>query len=257
MSSARRKAIKQLRKDPLKNAGAGFDLKELLALTALLTYSCALLVFRMKYTQTVHYSFLFWNLFLAEIPLLVSLVYAMTRKLMPGPLWLSICLFFWLLFFPNSPYLITDLQHLNFYQELPKWFDPLLFVSAALAGLWTAFFTLRLFEREILMRLGHWPARWFVAIVWSLTGLGIYLGRVVRLNSWDLFKRPAKLLHDVAAPFLDPGSFVQALGLMLLYGSFFWLSYIFWRSRQQPEHLPDLKKPNVQHQAESFPDKNL
>lgn len=240
MSSERPKTLKTSRTNHLKAAGPGFELRELLALTALLVYSCALLMFRMEYTQTVHYSFLFWNLFLAEIPLLIALVYTMTRTLMPGALWLGLCLFVWLLFFPNSPYLITDLQHLNFYQELPKWFDPLLFVSAALAGLWTAFFTLRLFEREILLRLGAWPARLFVAGVWALTGLGIYLGRVVRLNSWDLFKRPAKLLADISAPFLNPRGFSEALGLMLLYGSFFWFSYIFWRSRQLPE---DLKSP--------------
>ncbi|HEY9840377.1 MAG: DUF1361 domain-containing protein [Candidatus Sericytochromatia bacterium] len=210
-----------------------FRLQELFALTLLLSYSCILLLFRMRYTHTAHYSFLFWNLFLAEIPLVVALVYAVTRRWLPGRLWLGLCLFAWLLFFPNSPYIITDLQHLNIYDEMPKWFDPLLFISSALSGLWAAFYSLRLFETELRQRLGRWPAHGFVAGVWLLTGLGIYLGRVLRWNSWDLFRHPRTLFRDIADPFLNPDGFTQPLGLMLLYGSFFWLSYLFWRGYQK------------------------
>lgn len=221
-------------------------LQELIYLTLLLLFCCVMVAVRIRYTRFDHYDFLYWNLFLAFIPLLVSLGYVNTRERFKGWFWLSVCLFFWLLFFPNSPYIVTDLMHLNQHDYMPRWYDGLMVVASALTGLWAGFLSLREFEAELWHRIGLWPTRLFIAGVWFLSGIGIYLGRVLRWNSWDLFRHPDHLVRDIVMPFLRPGEFTQPLALILLYGTFFWLSYLFWRSHQGSEPGPQGSKSRHQ-----------
>lgn len=216
--------------------------QELLYLGLLLLYSCALVLVRVRLTDTIHFRFLIWNLFLAMIPLAISLLYVRVRPRLPGWLWLTTCLSFWLLFFPNAPYIATDLMHLGYHENMPKWYDPLMLLSASLTGLWAGFLSLREFEAELWDRIGRWPTRAFVALVWFLSGIGIYLGRVQRWNSWDLFRHPDRLFRDVIMPFINPTAFPRTLALIVLFSSFFWLSYLFWRSHQGSQP-PEVEVP--------------
>jgi uncharacterized membrane protein len=147
--------------------------------------------------------FLFWNLALAWVPFVAALALDDVRS---TPLSLQLPLLgLWLAFFPNAPYLVTDLIHINPSDRSGAGIlgDAAL-VSVAPAGLALGFSSLGLVERSVRERFG---ARAAVAVsVLSLTAasLGIYLGRVVRLNSWDLLARPrlvGSVLHQLV---LDP-----------------------------------------------------
>lgn len=96
-------------------------------------FSMSLLLVRFVYSNnTIEYSFYGWNTFLAAIPYLVSTQLIKLRKLSPTALaFIGV----WLLFFPNAPYMITDLFHYEQKPDVPFWYDLLLVISAAWNGL--------------------------------------------------------------------------------------------------------------------------
>jgi uncharacterized membrane protein len=131
------------------------------------------------------YGFLAWNLFLAWIPLLLATAVVTAWRL---GLRISVVplLGLWLLFFPNAPYVITDFVHLRDIGGMPRWFDVLMLGSFAVTSLAVGFVSLHLVQSLIRASLGVvWS--WVGALtVIALSGVGIYLGRVAQLNSWDV-----------------------------------------------------------------------
>src|ERR1700740_366553 len=96
------------------------------------SFSMSLLLVRFLYSQTLDYRFYGWNTFLAAIPYLVSTQLIKLRKLKVAAV---LFLFTWLLFFPNAPYLITDILHYEERPPVPFWYDILLVISATWNGL--------------------------------------------------------------------------------------------------------------------------
>ena len=82
----------------------------LLLLILVSLFSLALITARVLYSQQINYIFLLWNLFLAWLPLLFALLALRWQK---RPFLALAAAFLWLLFFPNAPYLVTDLIHLR------------------------------------------------------------------------------------------------------------------------------------------------
>lgn len=157
----------------------------------------ALLAVRMLIRGDATYGFLAWNLLLAWIPLLLAVVavgvWRSGRRIST-----ALPLLLWLLFFPNSPYVVTDLVHLYRIGGMPRWFDVLLLGTFALSALAVGFASLYLIQALIRSTCG---------VVWSwagaltaiaLAGVGIYLGRVYQLNSWDVLQ-PGRLFTAFAA----------------------------------------------------------
>jgi uncharacterized membrane protein len=200
----------------------------LLALAAISVIGCGLVLLRMAYTGRATYLFLCWNLFLAWVPAVVSLLLGRWERERGaggrpatwalGGLWLA--------FFPNAPYLVTDRIHLRARSPIPLWTDTLLVFTFALLGLGLAFVSLRLVHRLVEARHGARAGWLFVIVVAALTGLGIYLGRFLRWNSWDLVLRPTALVADVQRGLVDPLSQARAAGIAALFGTFFGSSYL-------------------------------
>ena len=133
--------------------------------------------------------YLLWNLALAWVPFVAALALDDVRS---TPLRLQLPLLgLWLVFFPNAPYLVTDLIHINpdDHGAVSILGDAAL-VSVAPAGLALGFSSLMLVERAVLERFGGRLALAVSVLSLAAASLGIYLGRVVRLNSWDLLTRP-------------------------------------------------------------------
>lgn len=142
-----------------------------------------------------HYLFLGWNLFLAWLPLFMAL-YIRLLPFKKGGVRFYVLLGFWLLFFPNAPYIITDLIHLNERYNPARWYDILLLFSSALNGLLLGFYSLFLVHNKIRTQLSELVS-WCIVILFALlSAYGIYLGRALRWNSWDLFVQPIPLLRD-------------------------------------------------------------
>src|SRR5436190_19892188 len=98
-------------------------------------FSCLLLSTRIMVTGYTTYLFLVWNLFLAFVPYAIT-QWLWTHSWVVGNKWKLLGLLLgWLLFIPNSFYILTDLFHLDEFDSAPKWFDLLLIFSFAWNGL--------------------------------------------------------------------------------------------------------------------------
>lgn len=172
-----------------------------------------------------------WNLFLAWIPLFIALWLQWKhhqQKL--SMMSLVIALGFWLLFLPNSPYLITDLLHIRHRDagSVPIWFDTLFFFTFALAGLQAGMLSLY-FMQKLLNQYFNQKLVWaFVLGVLLLTGFGIYLGRELRWNSWDIIAQPLELAHAIVSQLFN----LAALQFTIAYFvalKIFYLMFIYQR----------------------------
>jgi uncharacterized membrane protein len=168
-----------------------------------------------------HFTFLWWNLFLAWVPWVVSFTMRQAPKLFwpLGAVWLA--------FFPNAPYLLTDLVHLKPRAGVPLWFDVLLFAGFAFVGCALGWDSLSLVHRELVRRLGERLAALGVAAVVLLTGVGVFLGRFERLNSWELVTDPQQVALTASAALVEP----KALVFSLAFAGFVGAGYLFTRAR--------------------------
>jgi len=194
-------------------------------LAAMSGVGVAMVAVRNVYAGNGNYWFLVWNLFLAWLPLLFAfLAEAAWRARLA---WLAAsCGVLWLLFLPNAPYILTDLLHLTPAPPVPLWYDVLLLVTFAWTGLLLGFVSLLLIhrgvERSFSRRLG-----WFVALVsLVLSGFGIYLGRFVRWNSWDVFTQPGALAGALASGMSQPQAHPRLVVVTALLSGLLILLYV-------------------------------
>jgi uncharacterized membrane protein len=198
----------------------------LAALAGLSLLVVAMVAVRMSYTGSSAYANLVWNLFLAWIPLgLALVVYAGARRGMRG-LWLLAFGGLWLLFFPNAPYLMTDLKYLRELGGAPFWFDAVMASSAALAGLALGFISLFLIHsvaRRYLGELWAWVGVWALL---ALSSVGVFLGRYQRFNSWDVFTDPKPILGDLAKGLSNPLDYPKVFAVTVVFSGFLVGTYL-------------------------------
>lgn len=193
------------------------------AVATLCLWCLILLGFRVGFWQSKSFLFLPYNLFLAAIPLFLS-EWAARRSLMREKIFLGAC---WLLFFPNAPYLLTDLVHLSLRRGVPLFFfDGLMLFSYGAAGSILGFLSLRQMQNAFFEN-GCAKLSWVFAITsLFLCSFGIYLGRVVRLNSWDVICRPFHLLNSIVSPILNPAAHLSTWAMT--FGMGVTLSFGYW-----------------------------
>lgn len=184
---------------------------------------------RMLYSHTVGYWFLSWNLVLAWVPFVFSgLAYIMARRghrsIITALIVISALI--WLLFFPNAPYILTDFLHLGSMGDIvPGWYDVLMLFWFAWTGLMLGVVSLYLMQ-DIVTRAAGLVTGWvFVVTAAGLGSLGIYLGRFLRWNSWDLLRRPGPLAAELYGRAIDPATQPQLLGFTLLFALLFLFIY--------------------------------
>ena len=184
-------------------------------------FAFSLVVLRYELSGTVHYANLLWNLVLAWVPLVFALLaYDLHRRGERG-LKLILPLVLWLVFLPNAPYLVTDFKLLRAVKDMPVWFDIALLSSFAWVGLLVGFISVYLVQ-DIARREAGAVVAWAGTIAaFGLCGIGIYLGRYLRWNSWDVFIQPSGVVHDVAAQLVTP----RLVGMSLLMAAFLTVAY--------------------------------
>ncbi len=170
--------------------------KQFLALTLAAGLPAGLVFFRMVYTHSILYDFLLWNLFLAWLPLFFAWLARGAARQRPLPGLFSAAA--WLAFLPNAPYLITDIIHLRPMGDIPYFYDVLMFFMLALTGMALGFASLAWMQEGVRARLGAWPAHIFAAGVIALASFGMYIGRFLRWNSWDILAHPGPLFLQIA-----------------------------------------------------------
>jgi uncharacterized membrane protein len=187
---------------------------------------------RAMWTGSPGYIFLNWNLFLAMIPWLISSGMKTTRYAAWS--WV-VALPAWLLFFPNAPYILTDLFHLRRHPGM--WFDLVLILSFAWTGLLFGLLSLKHIEEVLVQRLGNTRALVISAVFLFMCAFGIYLGRYERWNSWDMLHQPLSLLADIADRFIHPQNHPRTWGMTLLFGlmlNMMYFSFRYMRAAGQP-----------------------
>ena len=159
-------------------------------LTVSIAFSCVLVVLRAVHTDRFIFLFMIWNLFLAYIPYALSSWLTASPRAMQQPFFRYILFGVWLLFLPNTFYILTDLYHLHDTRHplSPAWFDLALIFSCAWNGLFLGVLSMRQMEK-----IFHFPT----APIMALNALGIYVGRYLRYNSWDIISNPFQLTADI------------------------------------------------------------
>lgn len=194
------------------------------SLIALAVFNLALLAFRMLVTETLFYGFLIWNLVLAAVPYLVSWYLGENPQLAGRKIPLLLFSALWLLFLPNAPYIITDFLHFKIETGMPEWFDILLLMSFAWNGIVLGFVSMQAMQHFWQKIFGGKISWIFIFGCALLSGFGIYLGRFLRYNSWDIISDPIALVLDIFPLFFE----LHSVGFSLGYGLFFFLAYIFF-----------------------------
>ena len=166
----------------------------------------------------VGYRFLAWNLFLAWIPYVLGLgIHRLASRTEHGTGILVLPTALWLLFFPNAPYIVTDFVHLR--GSAPGFLLLDAWVIAAFAALGVALGLLSLHRVHVVVarRLGERLGWAFVGATLLLTGAGVWMGRVLRWNSWDVFTDPRPLVARILDALSAPWHHLHAVGFTALF----------------------------------------
>lgn len=172
-----------------------------LALASASVVVTALVAYRILAGCMVWHAYLVWNLFLAWVPLVFAVLAA--ERFAASRHWRDrrLCLLFvgWLLFFPNAPYIFTDVVHLSSGWRSSFWVELFMILLCALTGFLAGFVSLQVMHGLVARVHGRGVGWMFVGLVSGLAGFGVYLGRFVRLNSWDVLTNPLQLLEGAGA----------------------------------------------------------
>jgi len=143
--------------------------------------------------------------------------------------------FLWLIFFLNALYIITVFLHLAVRPRVPMWYDILMLAAFAWTGFFLAITSLRTMQLLVKKHVG-WLISWvFAGAVLTLGGIGIYLGRFSRWNSWDIFISPKEILFDVASRVVNPLSNLSFFGFTSIITAFLIVCYLMFISiRKDP-----------------------
>lgn len=158
---------------------------------------------RSRFYQGRFYRPFLLNIILAWIPLILSIaayIFFLQNNFRED-LASTALLIVWFFFFPNSIYLITEVHHFRdrFADEGkdPFWFDNIEILSIVGVGLLLGIHSLAIVH--FLLR-SYFPEVWSWIILVSyifVANLGIYIGRYMRLNSWDVLFNPLRLIKRV------------------------------------------------------------
>lgn len=161
------------------------------------------------------YLFLVWNTFLAWIPvglaILLDFISAMrSAKPLKTLMLLGVGLL-WLLFYPNAAYLLTDLLHpfhrypleASFWLETSFWNHLFTVLFVAILGLLLGSVSLGSVHLLVCRLFGKVVGWIFAVIVLLLSSFGVYLGRFIRWNSWDIIQEPIHVLQQTVQYFMS------------------------------------------------------
>jgi uncharacterized membrane protein len=184
----------------------------MLALMASTLISVGLFAYGAWRNHSLAYDYLLWNLMLAWLPLLfaIRLVSVLQRKLWSSWEALGFSLL-WLVFLPNSFYMISDFIHLREVQRVDVLYDTLMFTSFIYTGVALGFSSLYLLHIQLKRRLTAASASGWIGATLFICSAAVYVGRDLRWNSWDILTNPGGLLFDISDRLEHPAAYPQML----------------------------------------------
>jgi len=210
------------------------------ALTFASVAGAALVLTRVLWTHNLRYGFLVWNLLLAWLPLVFAMLARELDQRGERRNWRFVSLAAaWLLFFPNAPYIFTDVVHLLYSFSQHFWVDLSLILLFALTGLVLGFVSLYFMQAVVARMLGRVTGWLFVAGVAGLGSFGAYLGRFLRFNSWDVLAKPLALYRGIGTSVVNPGQHSSGIAFIALFATFLFLAYVMlYALTHLPKPLP-------------------
>lgn len=183
--------------------------------------------FRMLYSGKLYYLFLIWNTFLAVVPFVISEVMEKNNfSKFKNVVLAIVCV----LFLPNALYLISDFEHLAERPPVPFFYDILLMFYAALLGLLFNILALRNLHNVAIRFITPKSANRWIAFIIFLSGFGVYLGRYLRWNSWDIVTNPVPLLTDCVQRICMPHVYYYTWAVSLGYAFVLGFGYLVYSS---------------------------
>lgn len=200
-------------------------------------FSVMLSLARVVFFGSTSLLYLLWNMFLAFLPFLISsvLVWHIDHN-KASTITVTISGIFWLLLFPNAPYIVTDLMHLGESSVVPIWYDTLLYFCFATVGLTLGFHSLFHVEHLLKERWSRHYVRNMLGFLLLFSSFGIYLGRFLRFNSWDVFTDNNNFIKNIMLVLSGTLHFPDAYIFTVSFFSFLWVFYIAWKYSKE-EHL--------------------
>ncbi|MDR2842787.1 MAG: DUF1361 domain-containing protein [Spirochaetaceae bacterium] len=195
-------------------------------LLILSVFCFGLTIIRYIYTDGIGYFFLLWNLFLAFIPWLITGLLIIKPGIKKSKIVISLIFIVWFLFFPNAFYIITDLMHLRKRSAVPIWFDMFLILSFSWTGFLFGFYSLLDIEQIMQEKFSKKCTYIFTVIIIFAASYGIFLGRYIRLNSWDIIASPVKFILTIKDTIINPAIRRNAFAMTFITGIF--LNMIYW-----------------------------
>ena len=178
-----------------------------------------------------HSGWIVWNLFLAFIPLVLSfLLFRWHHRKISSVWWIGLIVF--IAFLPNTAYLLTDIIHLieAIRAGYSIWITTLIFIPLHLFAIflgWEAYVVSVINQSSYLSRQG---AKKFVfaseILTHAVSAAGIYLGRFLRFNSWDLVTQPNVVFMSA----ID--NLTERKPLLVIVITFIILSVFYWFTKQ-------------------------
>jgi len=132
----------------------------------------------------------------------------------------------WLLFIPNSFYILTDLFHLGEHNDVPMWFDLALIISFAWDGLLLGILSVRQMEKMVQRFFPGRHELFFIYPLMWLNALGVYIGRYPRFNSWDIITNPLGISSYILTMLCHPVQYKYAWGMVACFSIFMTLAYL-------------------------------
>lgn len=185
--------------------------------------------------DSTYFIYLLWNIFLAILPFVVGRMLSWQENI--GKLSKIVFVLgslIWILLLPNAPYIVTDFIHLGRGHGAPVLYDAFLLFSSAWLGLLLFMHSLKDIEKIIRVKYGKLIATIKVPSIILLVSIGIYIGRYLRFNSWDVFTDPS-FFGNTWQGLTHPIHFGEACIFILPCFLFLYIFYISWKSSKQAQ----------------------
>lgn len=181
-------------------------------------------------TTSGWYGFLIWNLFLATVPLVLSTRLRSVLQRRRWSDWSAIAWSLaWIVFLPNSFYLVSDYIHLADIAPTDILFMSVVFTSFIFLGMLLGFASVYQVHRELRKRFTALIATSWIGVLFFANACAIYIGRDLRWNSWDVLFSPAGLLFDISERVLRPADYPNMMVTVLLFFALLTSLYgVFW-----------------------------
>lgn len=200
------------------------------AVISLVVFAIVLNILRIVIWDKYSFVYILWNIFLAFIPFIISsLILSLSKEKKLNKAIFVIGGILWILFIPNAPYIVTDFVHIGVVRGVPVIYDVILLFSSATLGLILGFSSLLHIEEIIKLRFSHKTTFIIMNIIIFMISFGVYLGRFLRFNSWDVFINHTPLIKNVWKIFSQPLDNLEVYLYTILFFCFMSILYKSWK----------------------------